>query len=117
VGSEVDGRGAWSLLHVKEAGRAGGSAMLWCAGGERGLAGWCVAALASATWSRAGRGTEYAWLRVALFSLAGARRAVRVNVWACDAGSPQRGEGPGWTQQGQWVDAVESQWRETDNDK
>jgi hypothetical protein len=64
-----------------------------------------------------GRGTEYAWLRVALFSLAGARRAVRVNVWACDAGSPQRGEGPGWTQQGQWVDAVESQWRETDNDK
>lgn len=32
-------------------------------------------------------------------------RVVRVNVWACDAGSPQRGEGPGWTQQGQWVDA------------
>jgi len=80
--------------------RARGVAMLWCAGGERGLAGRCVAALASATWcARGGAGgrglrSEYAWLRVALLSLAGARRACQRVGFSCDAGSPQRAEGP-----------------------
>jgi hypothetical protein len=89
---------ALSGIDVKEAlgrgrgERAGGRGEVYGAR-EESVAGRCVAALASATWCALG--SEYAWLRVALRSLAGARRACqRVGFTFVMLDRPRPGAGP-----------------------